>query len=278
MATADPEPIAPPPAPVFEHPPQIPIVPPPITLPKFELPEEDGIPMETPWHRYAMYLLIDVVACLMRGRTDYYVGGNMFIYYGAQQAKTWSYRGPDFFYVADVDGSYERRTWITWEEEGRFPDVIIELTSPSTRAEDHGNKKKIYERTFRSSDYYCYDPDGRLLEGWHLSDRRYRDLKPNERGWLWCDTLGLWLGTWEGVYLERRQVWLRWYDKDGQLLPTWTELERQHAEAERRRADEEQRRADEEQRRADTAEAKLARVQTWLSQQGIVPPNGGPNP
>jgi Uma2 family endonuclease len=152
MATVDPEPLDLPPLPAIVHPPRIPIAPPPIVIPRLDLPAEDGIPMETPWHRSAMNLLIDVVHWRLHGRTDYYVGGNMFIYYGTDQARTWSYRGPDFFFVDDVEGTRDRRSWIVFEEEGRYPDVIIELTSPSTVDEDHGPKKTIYERTFRTPD------------------------------------------------------------------------------------------------------------------------------
>ncbi len=232
-------------------------VPPPITVPVFDLLAEDGEPMDTPWHRSAMNLLIDVVRWHRRGRTDYYVGGNMFIYYGRRQMQTWEYRGPDFFVVDDVDGSRERRTWIVVDEEGRYPNVIVELTSPSTAREDHTTKKDIYERTFRTPDYFCYDPATRRLEGWRLNGSRYQALTPDERGWLWSAELQLWLGTWEGKYLGQPGVWLRFYDPDGQLVPTEAEAAQERAEAERRRA--------------DAAEAELARLKAMLADKGMTP-------
>src|SRR5688572_6664925 len=45
------------------------------------LPAEDGTPMESPWHRAGTNLLIESITYHWRDRDDYYVGGNMFIYY-----------------------------------------------------------------------------------------------------------------------------------------------------------------------------------------------------
>ena len=40
-----------------------------------------------------------------------------------------------------------------------IPDVIIELSSPTTAADDHGIKKGPIRRSFRTQDYFIYDPD-----------------------------------------------------------------------------------------------------------------------
>jgi Uma2 family endonuclease len=281
MATVDPHvPDVPlPPPPVVKHPPRIVPTPPPIEVPTFNLPDNDEVPMETPWHRSEMNLLIDSVHWHRRGRTDYYVGGNMFIYYGARQTKTWEYRGPDFFFVDEVDGTRPRRYWMVFEEEGRYPDVIVELSSPSTAEEDRTIKKKIYERTFQTAEYFCYDPDSRQLEGWRLVSKRYQPIAPNERGWLWSEQLGLWLGTWEGTFQNQREVWLRFYDEQGRLVPIGEEAERQRAEAERQRAETERQRAEAERQRAETerqradaAEAELQRLKALMAEKGLTPP------
>ena len=67
-----------------------------------------------------------------QGRTDFFVGGNMFLYYSLQQVRNRDYKGPDFFVTTEVDGPRERRSWIVWEENGRYPDMIVELLSPSS--------------------------------------------------------------------------------------------------------------------------------------------------
>jgi hypothetical protein len=131
--------------------------------------------------------------------------------------------------------------------------VIIELLSRSTAKQDRTTKKEIYEKTFRTPEYFLYNPDTETLEGWRLANRHYQAMEPNDRGWLWSATLGLWLGTWEGTYLGEHATWLRFFDEDGQLVPTPAEAERASAEAERQRAEA-------ERRRAEAAEAELARV------------------
>ena len=91
----------------------------------------------------------------------------MFIYYSSTQAKNKDFRGPDV--VLNIDGSYPRQGWVVWEEEGRYPDVIVELMSDSTANVDITTKKNLYERTFRTPDYFVYDPfDPDSLRGWHL--------------------------------------------------------------------------------------------------------------
>ena len=65
--------------------------------PAIELPTEDGEPLESPWHRAQINLLIECVHAHLRDRDDYFVGGNMFLYYSAQQARRRDYKGPDFF-------------------------------------------------------------------------------------------------------------------------------------------------------------------------------------
>jgi hypothetical protein len=73
---------------------EVPVIP----IPKERLLEEDGVPLETDWHRLEMNLLIEVVTNYWRDREDYYVGGNMFIYYNEEHARNADCRGPDFFW------------------------------------------------------------------------------------------------------------------------------------------------------------------------------------
>jgi len=262
-----------------------------IDVPDFpkDLPESDGIPMESPWHHAGMTLLIDSLTFFWRSRTDFFAGGNMFLYFSAEQAMNRDYRGPDFFVVRGVDRTKARTTWKVWEENGRYPNVIVELLSPSTANEDRTTKKDLYEQTFRTPEYYLYDPTDGSLAGWRLANGRYQPMKPNARGWLWSDELGLWLGTWTGKYLDITATWPRFFDEGLQLVPARAETaetaaesaqqlaitaqhqvedERRSAEAARqqaaeaqqraaeatRRAEEECRRADEERRRAEKAQ------------------------
>ena len=83
-----------------------------VELPLIELPTEDGIPLETNWHRMQMNLLIESVHYHWREREDYFTGGNMFIYFSVEQVRNRDYRGPDFFVVKGVDSSHDRAAWI----------------------------------------------------------------------------------------------------------------------------------------------------------------------
>lgn len=206
-------------------------------IPDFPLLEEDGVPMESFWHVAAMNLLIDLVYYRFRKRKDFFAGGNMFIYFSAEQARNLDYRGPDFFFVWGVKRSRRRRYWAVWEEKGKFPNVIIELLSQTTAEQDLTTKKDLYQRTFRTPDYFCYDPETEKLLGWRLTRGRYVPLTPNKKGWLWSEELQLWVGTWVGEIKGSRDTWPRFYDAKGNLVLTGEE-------------------------RADAAEAELARLKT----------------
>ncbi len=200
---------------------------------------DDGEPLESNRHRIAMNVLIRSLKSGWTERQDVFVGGNMFVYYSGQQVRNRDFKGPDFFVVLGVDNNPERQGWVIWEEGGRYPDVIVELLSPSTAEVDRGSKKELYEQVFRTRDYFVFDPfTGKSLQGWHLDlDRGYQALTPEERGWLWCQSLELWLGTWQGTVEDDTAQWLRFYDVQGNLILLPEEAERQRAEQEQQRAE-----------------------------------------
>jgi Uma2 family endonuclease len=232
------------------------------------LPDSDGEPMENEREQFQMLLLRDSLVQYWHGRQDFYVAGNMFVYYSATQARQIlaeeaeparprrAFRGPDLFVVLHVDGSFRRQKWVVWDEEGHYPDVIFEFLSPSTRRIDQTTKKTLYEQTFRTREYYWYDPfDPREFRGWQLHpDNGYQAMTPDPRGWIWSPTLHLWIGRWEGTYLGDPATWLRFYDPHGQLVLTSQET-----------AEAAQQRAEAAEQRAAAAEAELARLQAELA-------------
>ncbi|MDX2228900.1 MAG: Uma2 family endonuclease [Leptolyngbyaceae cyanobacterium bins.349] len=217
---------------------------------------DDGVPLESNRHRIAMNALIDSVMVALSDRPNFFAGGNMFVYYSRNQRMNEDFRGPDFFVVLDVE-QRERQGWVVWEEGGRYPDVIVEFLSPSTARIDKVDKKDLYERVFHTADYFVYDPfDRNSLEGWHLNgSQHYQPLMPNDRGWLWCDSLKLWLGTWEGVIQQEPGIgtchWLRFYTEAGEPVPLSAEFAQQQAETERQRAEQERQRAQVAQQQAE---------------------------
>jgi Uma2 family endonuclease len=214
-----------------------------------DLPCDDGEPMETARHRDQMILLIESLRLHWADRQDYYVGGNMFVHYDPQNKRR--SRGPDFFLVLDVE-ERERKSWVVWQEGMRFPDLIIELLSDSTREVDKGEKKVLYERVFRTQEYYLYDPFSQEFLGYHLQGTRYQEMQPDAEQQVYSVVTGLYVGVREG--------WLRWLTTDGVVVPTpreWAEQERQRAEQERQRAEQEHQRAEQAIQRAEQAEQLL---------------------
>jgi Uma2 family endonuclease len=168
---------------------------------------------------------------------------------------------PDVFLSLDVEVApdwwkKEHRTYFLWEF-GKPPEVVIEIVSNTEGGED-GEKKQKYAR-MRVEYYVIYDPlrqvmpealtvyqlRGYAYEEW--SERQFSDLK-----------LGLTL--WEGEYEGKRDVWLRWTDEHGQIIPTGKERaehERLRAEHERQRAEHERQRAEHERMEKETALQQL---------------------
>jgi Uma2 family endonuclease len=218
----------------------------------FELVFNDGEPLETGWHALQLPFLWELIhlAMVEQGRSDFFVGGDMFVYYSMDQARDVArgrpyFRGPDIFWVDGVEPGM-RKGWVSWEEGGRLPDVIVELLSPSTAEIDRTEKRDLYARVFRTSEYFLYDPETRKLEGLSLRGRAYQPMEPDDRGWFWSEQLGAFLGPWHGFRLGVEGDWLRLFHPDGTLLPATAE------------------RAESERLRAETAEAELARLRALL--------------
>jgi Uma2 family endonuclease len=174
---------------------------------------------------------------LWQNRQDFFAGGNLSIYYSIRQLKSEDVKGPDFFVVLNTERK-ERKSWTVWEEEGKYPNFILEILSEFTAKNDRGLKKQLYQDVFRTLNYFWFDPYTLEFAGFKLNYRIYEPIIPNEQGWLWSDELQLYLG----IVGEQ----LRFFTSEGQLVPTPEE-----AEAEERR------RVEIERQRANAAEAKV---------------------
>ncbi|MCP4700779.1 MAG: Uma2 family endonuclease, partial [Gammaproteobacteria bacterium] len=188
-------------------------------------------------------------------RNDVYIGGNMFVYFDPEQRKKHNFCGPDFFVVKGAAGKHWRDSWVLWEEDWLAPNFVVELASPSTAEFDLDGKKDIYEQKLKTPEYVIYDPATKTLSGWRLLGGRYVAIPLDAKGRLWSRELGLWLGIAEHSVLRRasKAKFLRFFDRDGSLLPT-------EKEAEAQRADTAEEQLDVEKRRADAAEAEIARL------------------
>jgi Uma2 family endonuclease len=210
----------------------------------FDLVTSDGEPLETEWHTVQFPYLRDLIRQAMaeQGRTDFYTGGNMFVYYSTDQARrVWeeeskglekrAFRGPDVFWVGGAQPKAERPCWIAWEEGGKLPDVVFELLSPSTATKDRTEKRDLYAQVWRTAEYFLHDPDTRILEGLRLSGRFYQPIRPDSQGRFWSEQLGVFVGLWHGVVSGAEADWVRLFHEDGTLVLTEAEFQRQRADA-----------------------------------------------
>ncbi|MBD2384644.1 Uma2 family endonuclease [Cylindrospermum sp. FACHB-282] len=171
----------------------------------------DEPPLESELHLEQIMLLLKCLKWLWRDRNDFYAAGNLTIYYSPNQRKSEYFRGPDFFVVLDTERK-TRKSWVVWEEDGKYPHLILEILSESTANTDKDLKKKIYQDTFRTPDYFWFDPYTLEFAGFHLLDGKYEPLEPNTQGHLWSQQLGLYLGIYQGL--------LRFFTREGELVPT----------------------------------------------------------
>ncbi|MEA5514089.1 Uma2 family endonuclease [Nodularia sp. UHCC 0506] len=191
----------------------------------------DEPPLETELHLRQIILLFKCLEWLWRDRNDFYAAGNLTIYYSPHQRKSQDFRGPDFFVVLGTERK-TRKSWVVWEEDGKYPHVIVEILSNSTAKTDKELKKQIYQDTFRTLDYFWFDPYTLEFAGFHLVDGEYQPLQANAQGLLWSHQLGLYLGVYEGL--------VRFFTADGELVATPEESAiqaEQKAEQEARKAE-----------------------------------------
>ncbi|KOR36762.1 MULTISPECIES: Uma2 family endonuclease [Planktothricoides] len=215
-------------------------------------------PVETHLHLQQILLLLKCLDWLWRDRTDYFASGNLTIYYSSRQRKSEDFRGPDFFVVLGTEKT-PRKSWVVWEEDGKYPNIIIELLSKSTAAIDRGLKKQLYQDIFRTPDYFWFDPDTLEFAGFHLLDSVYEAIAPNESGYLWSKQLGLYLGVFNGQ--------LRFFTPEGELVNTPEES----AETERQQKELAFAQAETERQQKQLALEKVAQLSAKLQELGIDP-------
>jgi len=167
--------------------------------------------MESSLHYIQLALLMSCLEWFWRDQTDFFIGANLTIYFSRQQLKNRDFRGPDFFLVKQTQ-KHPRKSWVVWEEDGKYPDLIIELLSDSTADVDRTLKKALYQDHFRTPEYFWFSPDTLELNGLRLVSGVYCPIVPNPQGLFWSESLNLYLG------IYNRQ--LRYFDSQGGLLPS----------------------------------------------------------
>jgi len=185
---------------------------------------------ETDRHRKLMLGLLHALEERFRKNPRVYVTGNIFVYYRDENGELQPV-SPDIFVVHGV-AKHERRIYKI-EDEGKAPEVVIELISRATTVEDHVTKRHIYTQ-LGVKEYFIFDPyrdaQPSALAGFRLENGEYVPMtvaRHNGSIHLRSKILGL------ELRVEKGQ--LRFYDpKTGARLrtPEETEDELRTAEAE----------------------------------------------
>jgi Uma2 family endonuclease len=215
----------------------------------------DEPPLETDFHRDQIDLLIRLLKYWWQDRPDFYISGNLTVYYNEQQLEKRDFRGPDIFVVLGAEKK-DRRSWVIWEEGGKYPNLVIELLSNSTATVDRGAKKQLYQDVWRVPNYFWFHPETLEFAGFQLVNSQYESIEPNESGLLWSEQLELYLG------IHERQ--LRWFTNQGQIVPL-------PEEAARERAEQAELQAAQAQLQVVQAKQQQARLEAFLRSQGIDP-------
>lgn len=171
--------------------------------------ESDEPEMESSLHYFQLLLLVTCLEWLWRDSSDFFIGANLTIYFSRQELKNKEFRGPDFFLVKNTEKK-PRSSWVVWEEDGKYPNLIIELLSKDTASTDRNLKKELYQDRFRTPEYFWFYPQTLEFEGFRLVGDKYQPIPVNEHGQRWSKQLGLYLS----VYQEQ----LRYFTSDGQLV------------------------------------------------------------
>jgi Uma2 family endonuclease len=202
----------------------------PPTLPNhLELPCRDGVPVRDAIEPPQGALLTETVSPLL-GQLypgdQFFIGQDVGIYWRLDEPRLRGAKSPDWYLVTEVphllDGEF-RRSYVMWQEQ-RSPVIVLEF-APSDSTEEHDRAPEqgkfwVYENRIRPSYYGIFWTDRAELEMYQHTGRKFKRLKPNRRKHYPIAPLSLELGLWEGRYDNADTTWLRWWDSQGNLLPT----------------------------------------------------------
>ncbi len=197
----------------------------------YDLPSEyigdEGVPDE--FHVFQGQLLRETFQPPKYFPDKYFVGVDINFYYDKTHI-LW-YKRPDWFAALEVPRLYNnkelRYSYVLWQEKVS-PFIVIEFLSESTENQDLGKtfresgepptKWQVYEEILKIPFYITFDRVTDELIAFRLKDLKYEPFTAIDNR-FYLEELDLTLGLWQGKYEEIDRLWLRWYDKAGNLIP-----------------------------------------------------------
>jgi Uma2 family endonuclease len=264
-----------------------------LTSDRVYYPDCDGQPMsESDATRDYLLYCVEVLRLYFKGRPNVYVSGNLFIYY--EEGNPSATLSPDVFVIFGVSNR-KRRSYKAWQEGGKLPNFVIEITSRSTRRQDEEEKPRLYA-SLGVEEYFQYDPTADYLRpqlrGSRLVDGSYQplplDVTPEGIHYIHSHVLGLDLQL-QSPYVELGIVPLaqdlRFYDpKTGTKLLSRDEVEQvrevlqqenemiqQERDAAQQERDAAQQERDAAEQERDAARHRAEELEARLRELGIDP-------
>ncbi|WP_448573601.1 Uma2 family endonuclease [Trichothermofontia sp.] len=233
-----------------------------------EDPEEPGLPDE--FHDLQPQLLRETCQSPIVGPEALFFGTDLNLYYDWRHP-LWHKR-PDWFLVVGVNPATRQQdlrwSYVVWQEQV-VPFLVLELLSPGTEDDDLGQtmrgsnqpptKWEVYEQILQIPYYGVFNRYENHFRLFRLHEGCYEPVALVEPR-FWFPALGLGLGVWQGAYDGVEGLWLRWYDGEGNWVPTPRErsvMDRLRAEQASLRAEQERERAEQERERAERLAARL---------------------
>ena len=241
---------------------------------------EDDTPVDNLIQEKLQRFLVVCLYSSLKLGIPFLAAADLGLFYGLAQTDSLA---PDVLLSLGVavpeDWSEQRkRSYFVWEF-GKPPDVAIEIVSNKKGGELDAKLEK-YARVGVAY-YAIFDPleqlSPQILQVYVLHGGRYQRLPD---AWLESVGLGLtvWAGEFEGKYYHR---WLRWCDREGNLLLTGDEKAKQaeqkaeqaeqKAEQAEQKAEQAEQTIEQERQRAERAEQRAERLAALLRSQSINP-------
>lgn len=191
-------------------------------------PDSDGEPMAQNTLQFNWIVKIkEGLEILFASLADVFVAGDLF-WYPVKGDNKIKY-APDAMVVFGRLKGY-RGSYLQWKENNIAPQVVFEILSPSNTPQEMQLKLNFYEK-YGAEEYYEYDPDDNILQGWLRSGKKLKPIK-NMNGWT---------SPRLNIRFVLTPVTLEIYRPDNRVFATPVELEEQIQLKEQQRQQAEQR-------------------------------------
>jgi Uma2 family endonuclease len=175
-------------------------------------PEDNGEPMAENTVQFRWIVTIkEGLEKVFRQRPDVFVAGDL-LWYPVEGHPEIS-QAPDAMVVFGRPKG-DRGSYLQWIEGGIAPQVVFEVLSPGNRPSAMIKKHRFYEQ-YSVEEYYLYDPENWVLEGWRRDGDSLAEIATMDR----------WRSPRLNVFFDMSQGELRLIGPDGKRFLTYEELD-----------------------------------------------------